>query len=296
MLWIITLIMTALAMVLLLRPFFVCSKNIPNRAEYDMRIYQDQLHELKRDTGNNLFTSEEESSAQMEVARRILKADKDLNLSQTSANIVINQRIALLVGLLIPIIALGIYFFIGSPNLVSQSPSQLKSKLAQENAKPKMNLLILELKKRLESRPDDIEGWSLYARSLSSLGELSKATNAYRKVLALDPKNIQFWAELFELQFSKSGGVITKGAKHTLKNILLLNPADPLGRFYSGLAAEQAGKFKKALKIWLTLEKESNSDAPWTHLLSKRINTIVEKHNMSREIFNPKRVKDSQNP
>ena len=288
--------MTALAMVLLLRPFFVCSKNIPNRAEYDMRIYQDQLHELKRDTGNNLFTSEEESSAQMEVARRILKADKDLNLPQTSPITVINQRIAVLVGLLIPNVTLGIYFFIGSPHLVSQSPSQIKSKLAQENAKPKMNLLILELKKRLESRPDDIEGWSLYARSLSSLGELSKATNAYRKVLALDPKNIQFWAELFELQFSKSGGVITKGAKHTLKNILLLNPADPLGRFYSGLAAEQAGKFKKALKIWLTLEKESNSDAPWTHLLSKRINTIVEKHNMSREIFNPKRVKDSQNP
>ena len=296
MLWIITLIMTTFAMVSILRPFFLSSKTIPRRAEYDMQIYQDQLQELKHDAGNGLITSEEERSAQMEVARRILKADGDLNLPQNSPITVINPRLVLFVGLLIPIVTLGIYFLIGSPNLVSPFPSQIDSNLAQKNTKPKMNLLILELKKRLESRPNDTEGWLLYARSLSSLGELSKATNAYRKVLALDPKNIQFWAELFELQFSKSGGVITKGAKHTLKNILLLNPADPLGRFYSGLAAEQAGKFKKALKIWLTLEKESNSNAPWTHLLSKRINTIVEKHNLSRKIFNPKRVKDSQNP
>lgn len=288
--------MTALAMVLLLRPFFVGSKNIPNRAEYDMRIYQDQLHELKRDTGNNLITREEERSAQMEVARRILKADKDLNLPQTSANTVINQRIALLVGLLIPIIALGIYFFIGSPNLVSQSPSQLKSKLAQENAKPKMNLLILELKKRLESRPNDIEGWSLYARSLSSLGQLSEAITAYRKVLTLNPKKIQLWAELFETQISNSGGIITKEAKHTIKNILLLNPADPRGRFYGGIAAEQAGEYKKALNIWLTLEKESNSDAPWTQSLSERINSIVKKHNITSENLNSMRPKDSQNP
>ena len=288
--------MTALAMVLLLRPFFVVSKNIPNRAEYDMRIYQDQLHELKRDTGNNLITREEESSAQMEVARRILKADKDLNLPQTSANTVINQRIALLVGLLIPIIALGIYFFIGSPHLVSQSPSQLKSKLAQENAKPKMNLLILELKKRLESRPNDIEGWSLYARSLSSLGQLSEAITAYRKVLTLNPNKIQLWAELFETQILNSGGIITKEAKHTLKNILILNPADPRGRFYGGIAAEQAGEYKKALKIWLTLEKETNSDAPWTQLLSERINSIVKKHNITLENLNSMRPKDSQKP
>ena len=143
--------MTTFAMVSILRPFFLGSKTIPRRAEYDMQIYQDQLQELKHDAGNGLITSEEERSAQIEVARRILKADGDLNSPQNSPITVINPRLALFVGFLIPIVTLGIYFFIGSPNLVSPFSSQIDSNLAKENTKPKMNSLILELKKRLET-------------------------------------------------------------------------------------------------------------------------------------------------
>ena len=56
--------------------------------------------------------------------------------------------------------------------------------------------MVASLAERLKSRPDDAEGWLMLGRSQAVLGKFDLAIPAYRKVLALQPKNAQALADL----------------------------------------------------------------------------------------------------
>tara|TARA_Y100001936_G_scaffold254141_1_gene325591 strand:- start:27610 stop:29025 length:1416 start_codon:yes stop_codon:yes gene_type:complete len=265
--------MAAIALVLVLRPLLGPDENGSNRAEYDTQIYKDQLAELERDAARGIITEEAASAARTEIARRLLAADEEAKVETTIEEPATGKATAIIVGITIPALTLSIYALTGSPHLQSQPgvETQAKAKAARKSNEPDLATIISELSARVKERPDDLEGWRLYARALAGIRRFADSVAAYQRATTLDPKNADLWSQLAEAQVSAAQGSVTPEARKSLEKALILEPREPRARYYVGLAAHQAGDIKQALKIWLQLEADSVANAPWRKVLGERI-------------------------
>jgi cytochrome c-type biogenesis protein CcmH len=287
MVWMILTAMSALSLVLILRPLLRRGENGPSRAEYDTRIYKDQLNELERDTARGVINEEAARAARAEIARRLIAADEEAKATTPEMATTSGKAMAAIVGVTIPALALGLYAIIGSPHLPAQPGAKLQAKAkAQQGSKsasaaPDLNTTVAQLAARLKQHPDDLEGWRLYARSLVGMRRFTDAVAAYQRATTLAPKDANLWSQLAETQITAAGGSVTPAARQTLKKALVVDPAEPRARYYVGLAARQAGAIKQALKIWLDLEADSVPKAPWRKLLGERISKTAKDNGIS---------------
>jgi cytochrome c-type biogenesis protein CcmH len=286
MVWMILAAMSALALALILRPLLRREESGPSRAEYDTRIYKDQLTELQRDTARGVITEEAARAARTEIARRLIAADEEAKATAPNTTTTSGKVMAVIVGVSIPALALGIYAVTGSPHLPAQPGAELQAKAkALQGTKtataPDLNTIVAQLAARLKQRPDDLEGWRLYARSLVGMRRFADAVAAYQRATTLAPKDADLWSQLAETQITAAGGNVTPAARQTLEKALAVDPAEPRARYYVGQAARQAGAIKQALKIWLDLEADSVPNAPWRKLLGERIGKTAKDNGIS---------------
>lgn len=94
------------------------------------------------------------------------------------------KSVALIVLAIVFIVGLsaGLYHYQGKPGVASATGSATASD---------MNAAIQSLAERLESNPDDVEGWNMLGRSYMSVGDNVAATTAFERALAVDPNNQQ---------------------------------------------------------------------------------------------------------
>jgi hypothetical protein len=99
-----------------------------------------------------------------------------------------------LVAIFVPLIALGLYALLGSPNELTVDNRQLhrspSDSTAASNSRSDMSVasvgnLVDGLKERLQQEPDDAGGWLLLARSYEHLGRYHDANEAYEQAKSL---------------------------------------------------------------------------------------------------------------
>ena len=100
----------------------------------------------------------------------------------------------ILVAIFVPLIALGLYALIGSPNEVTADNRQLhrnpSDSATASNSRSGMSVapvgrLVDGLRQRLRQEPDDAGGWLLLARSYEHLGRYMDASEAYQRAKSL---------------------------------------------------------------------------------------------------------------
>ena len=125
--------------------------------------------------------------------------------------------------------------------------------------------LVARLAAALASRPDDLEGHRLLARSLAGLGRWAEARAAQERVVELlgDAATAADLVDLAEMRILAAGGYVSPEAEAALARALALDPKDPGGRYYSALTLLQGGRPDLAWRIWSSLVAEGPPDAPW---------------------------------
>ena len=77
--WIITLAMTAVVSLLLIRALIRNDGgDVADAAAFDMQVYRDQLAEVERDVARGVVPAEDAGRIKTEISRRILAADTAL--------------------------------------------------------------------------------------------------------------------------------------------------------------------------------------------------------------------------
>jgi hypothetical protein len=100
---------------------------------------------------------------------------------------------AIVVAVLIPGLALGLYTYLGRPAAAGSAPDKADHSgrmvaSAQDPAEKKVDSvgnLLQGLEDRLEREPDDAGGWLLLSKSYQHLGRIDDAKKAYGKAAAL---------------------------------------------------------------------------------------------------------------
>ncbi|MDX1443829.1 MAG: tetratricopeptide repeat protein [Gammaproteobacteria bacterium] len=144
-------------------------------------------------------------------------------------------------------IAFAGYLAVGNPGLEPQS------RQVAEKA-PSVESLVQKLADRLETAPDDIEGWTMLGRAYVMMGRFADAAEAYREVIERKPDpapgDILNYAETLVLSNPDS---LEGKASGLLDRALEAAPNDPRALWYGGLAAETNGNNDLAVERWQRL-------------------------------------------
>lgn len=158
-------------------------------------------------------------------------------------------------------LAAGLYQYNGSPGVPSGAGSM-----------PDVSEMVTSLAKRLESNPDDLNGWIMLGRSYQTLQQFDNAVAAYEKAIELEgASNPQTLVALGLAVMGQQGGQLNDQAIGLFENALALDPNNPNALFYAGGAAAQRGNTALAADRWEIL-LGLNAPPEVRELLQKKIN------------------------
>ena len=251
--WALVGFMVLLTLFWVLRPLLSSISQVPALGPCDEDVYKSQLAELERDAALGVISPEEAKAAEVEIQRRLLNS-VDVDARDDSQGSQSLRQSAIAVTAVLPLAALALYFNIGNPGAIDLP------RASTEAEAPTIGALVAELEGRLLATPEDVEGWATLAQAYASLGRYDDAAEANRRAIALDPDNANHHAALGEAVAMAAGGIITAESKASLDKALELNPKNPRGRFYLGLALYQSDQKDLALETWESLLAESKGD------------------------------------
>jgi cytochrome c-type biogenesis protein CcmH len=114
--------------------------------------------------------------------------------------------------------------------------------------------MVERLANRLETAPDDIEGWKRLGNARRVLGELTEAEEAYGRALDLSPSDVVALEAQAQIALERSGdGSVPKITQMNYQKILELDNERMDALWYLGLAAYQESRTDEARTFWETL-------------------------------------------
>ena len=284
--WILTAIITFGTVLALVWPIIDGADQEPDRAEYGLQVYRDQLAELERDRHASRIGDTELEAARTEIQRRMLAADNELRASTKPPANTTRARQMLVAAMLVffvPSTSLAIYSTLGNPGLPDQpfatrQVERMQSRhigsgggATQADQHPGMGEMVAQLRKRLKQDPNDHNGWVLLGRSYLVMREYAKAADALHQAVDLsqgDPRSLAAYGEALTMV---AGGSVTSEAEATFNKALKRMPGEPRARFYLGLVASQNGHYEDALRRWVSLEADTPAGAGWEDILKQHI-------------------------
>ncbi len=127
----------------------------------------------------------------------------------------------------IVIVSAGLYHYQGQPELPSDA-----------GALPEMDAVIQSLAERLESNPDDVNGWKMLGRSYMTLGNFNGAIDAFEKAIELESgSDAQTLVSLGEAKLAGGSGTIVGEISALFESALAIDPNNPQALFYGGIGA-----------------------------------------------------------
>ena len=269
-LWGVLIAMAAGATASVLMPLMIRHRPPRSRADHDLEIYRDQRAEVERDHARGLIADREVEAARTEIGRRLLAAEDARIDPHGPSRTASRAGLAVVLGVFVPVAALGLYAWQGSPGLSGQ-PAAERPAVAAASETGDMAALVARLAERLSERPDDAKGWQLLGRSLSTLERFGEAAQAYARAAALLPKDADIRSLHGEALMAASQGQVTPAARLAFAEALSRNAKQPRARFYLGLAALQAGDRAGSLAQWRALAADSKPEDEWMPMLRQRI-------------------------
>ena len=257
---------------------------LPAQADYDLKVYRDQLDEVERDLARGVVSETDAVRIRTEISRRILAADagRDTRVQSTSRPaplVLIGGIIALGAG------SLALYWHLGQPgygdlaladriafaeDMRRNRPSQqsavesLPASPSTEGLSADYLALIQQLRATVKERPEDLQGQTLLAQNEARIGNFAAAAEAQGNVLRLKgadrtAKDIADYAELLVLA---AGGYVSPEAETALREVLNRDEQDGRARYYLGLMMVQTGRPDVGFRIWDALLPQIGTGAP----------------------------------
>ncbi len=164
---------------------------------------------------------------------------------------------AVVVGLAVPALAVGLYVTLGSHEAVS--PQQgLPSAQAQGGGgdeHPSLEQFIARLEARSEAEPDNPEHWLMLGRAYAMEGRLEQARLAFGEAHALAPDDPEAMVGLAQVLARLQGNDLSGRPAALLERALERAPNAPNALWLGGVAAFQSGDMTQALERWQRLRR-----------------------------------------
>ena len=280
--WVICALLIVIALAFVLPPALQRSEeNVVSddeRKQANIEVYRDQLSELEADRLNGIVAEDQYEADRDEIERRLLEDTASARSKKTTGAAPINARnTAYLLGIGLPLVAIVFYLKVGEPDRITNpapvgAPPSAAAEAPPERTQAQIEENVAKLAKRLESNPNDAQGWTMLARSYSSMEKYSEAVNAYAKAAELNPKDADLLAE-YAFVTGMAGGRSLEGKPTEIINrALRVDPENAKALQLAGSAAFQAKDYKKAIDYWQRVLKKVPPGSEVAETITARIN------------------------
>ncbi|MDT7517045.1 c-type cytochrome biogenesis protein CcmI/CycH [Rhodoferax mekongensis] len=172
-----------------------------------------------------------------------------------------------LAGVVLLIAAAG-YAWKGTPAQLMAAPVASNAANAGDPASPhstssdQIAAMADKLAARMESNPDDAEGWAMLARSYSVLGRYKDAEGAYRKATGLRQDDAALWTDYADALAMNQGGRLQGEPIALVRKALKLDASHVKALSLAGTYAYDQKQYAEAVKYWEQVVQKGNADDP----------------------------------
>ena len=252
--WVLATLMTVVALAFVLVPMLRHRKTRgPSERDANLDVLRGQRREIEADIASGVLPAESRDEA---LAELVARAQSDLPDESTAPSPASARRpwvAAAIVAVALPAVTFGTYLALGMPGATDPK------NLARQDAPPddhQVLAMVENLAKKVRERPDDVQGWSLLARSMAALGRFPEAADAYAHLAKLVPNDPQILADYADALGMAQGRRLAGKPYDLVKAALAIDPKHRKSLALAGTAAMDAGDFAGAHKYWQTLAAE----------------------------------------
>jgi cytochrome c-type biogenesis protein CcmH len=164
----------------------------------------------------------------------------------------------LLAGLAVGVVAIAAagYLWKGMPTPVPAQAEQAQMSSADGQPAPhatnaeQIAAMAEKLSERLQAKPDDVDGWSMLARSYSVLGRHAEALKAYEKASNLRKDDPILLADYADSLAVNNNSDLNGEPMKLVERALKLDPKNLKALYLAGTAAFNNKDYAKAVAIW----------------------------------------------
>jgi len=246
--WIVAALLIVAALAFVLVPLlWPRARTAPSLREANLAVLRGQRRDIDNDVAVGLLPGDAREAALAELAAR---AEEDLATAavETAAGPVRKPWVAAaFFGLLVPAVAVGFYLWVGTPEATDPKV------MAAASAKPgdhQIEEMVALLEQKMKERPDDVQGWSLLARSYAATGKPAKALEAYAHLAKIAPQDASVLADYADALALSRGRNLAGEPTELVKRALAADPRHPKALALAGTATLNAGDFAASLGYW----------------------------------------------
>ena len=244
-----TLLLVALILILLPLLRSVSTRG-PSGREVNLQLAHHRLIELESDVASGRLDAADYPSARSELERSLLSDIGDDVVHGPPSRSALPT--AVLIGLIFPFAAAGLYLMFGTPEVLMSDYTQAASpKTISEKKLPPVAVLIEQLEKKVTQNPDDLRGLLLLTNAYMSLRRYADAVPLFERWQALDANNADLLARYADALAMANNGDLAGKPTALLERALQINPNQIQALWLAAMAADEQHDLSTAL-VYLT--------------------------------------------
>ena len=260
-----TIFMVVAALLLLAALLFVVPPLVQKRRAEDavarsainVTVYRDQLAELERDLDNDIISQAQYEQGRVELEKRLLEDVEEAGeVASSQAAAPASKKTAVLLGVLLPLLAVGRYVYFGEPDAIDprQAAQAQMQQMSEADVASQINRMVEQLAQRLKDDPLDAEGWKMLGRSYIVLQRYSDALAALENAVRLNDGDAQLLADYADALAMAGGQQSLEGRPlELIRRALELDPNNQKALWLAGTAAYERADFQQAMVYWKRL-------------------------------------------
>lgn len=231
------------------------------RDAVNVSVYRDQLRELDADLEAGTMTPERHAETRREIEGRLLE-DTAGGAAAAERHASGAKRAAAAVAISIPALAFGMYFAVGSPQLVSLSKAQLAAGgTAHGFDAQQIEVMVTQLAARLQANPDDAQGWVMLGRTYAALDRFQEASAAYANAASRITNDAQLLADYADVLAMAQGQRLQGEPEKLIARALAIDPDNIKALALAGTAAFVQQDYARALVHWERILRIAPADS-----------------------------------
>ena len=256
----VALLLATLAYVL--SPFLGRNRNAaPPSSELNLETYRQRLGELQREHKEGILSEQEFVQSQRDLETELIQHLRGSvpDTPEPPAGITGARWGGVVVAVCVPLLALGLYGYYGdirdvlsADRITGADPSTSPTE-ADQAGLPSVEKMVADLEQRLQTSPDDAEGWVMLGRTKMVMDDYAAARDAYSRAYTLLGDTVGLLADYAEADILANSGAFSDTAQQLISKELQLSPTSEKGLWLAAFGAYRSGDRLKAVQLWRTL-------------------------------------------
>lgn len=228
-------------------------------SELSVRVLREQLADLDAERASGTLDATVYAQEKLDLERRALDdAQPQIALGGVALR---KSRLAVAIGVLVPALAAGLYWGFGEPDAL-QPGKHAAADDAHAVSPQQIQEMVARLAERLQSNPNDGEGWLMLARSYSVMGRYAESAAAFARAAAMLPPNANLLADYADVLAMAQGRKLAGEPEKAIVQALAIDPNHVKALALSGSVAFEREDYARAVSEWRKILSQLPPDSP----------------------------------